>query len=106
MAADWPDLLRIVRERVKPERDAQNRKTRRERWWQYGDRQPALQSAIVDLDRVLVISRVGQQAAFSFLAEGMVYAESTVVFPLDTHAAFCALQSRPHEIWARFFGSS
>ena len=21
-------------------------------------------------------------------------------------AAFCALQSRPHEIWARFFGSS
>ena len=26
-----------------------------------------------------------------------------IVFPLDT---FCALQSRLHEIWARFFGSS
>ena len=25
---------------------------------------------------------------------------------LATAAAFCALQSRPHEIWARFFGSS
>ncbi len=36
----------------------------------------------------------------------MVYAESMIVFPLTTHAAFCALQSRPHEIWARFFGSS
>jgi hypothetical protein len=28
------------------------------------------------------------------------------VFPLSTYAAFCALQARPHEIWARFFGSS
>ena len=28
------------------------------------------------------------------------------VYPLPTHAAFCALQSRPHELWARFFGSS
>ena len=36
----------------------------------------------------------------------MVYAETTIVFPFDTHAAFCALQSRAHEIWARFFGSS
>ena len=25
---------------------------------------------------------------------------------MPTHAAFCALQSRPHELWARFFGSS
>jgi hypothetical protein len=36
----------------------------------------------------------------------MVFANTLVIFPFDTHAAFCALQSRPHEIWARFFGSS
>ena len=106
VAADWPDLLRIVEERVKQERDGQNRKTRRERWWRYGDRQPALQSAIVDMDRVLVISRVGQHAAFTFLRGEMVYAETTIVFPFVVDAAFCALQSRPHETWARFFGSS
>jgi hypothetical protein len=29
-----------------------------------------------------------------------------IVFPLPAFAAFCSLQSRPHEIWARFFGSS
>ena len=28
------------------------------------------------------------------------------MFPFDTCAAFCILQSRPHETWARFFGSS
>jgi hypothetical protein len=36
----------------------------------------------------------------------MVYAESLIVFPFGKYAAFSALQSRPHEIWARFFGSS
>ncbi len=36
----------------------------------------------------------------------MVFSEQLVVFPVPTHAAFCALQARPHEIWARFFGSS
>ena len=28
--------------------------------------------------------------------------EGMIVFPLPTHAALCALQSRAHEIWARF----
>ncbi len=54
----------------------------------------------------MIISRVGQQAALTFLPPNMVYAESTIVFPFTTYGAFCALQSRSHEIWARFFGSS
>lgn len=54
----------------------------------------------------MAISRVGQHGAFAFLPGDMVYSDSLIVFPLDSHAAFCSLQSRPHEIWARFFGSS
>ena len=36
----------------------------------------------------------------------MVYSHALNVYPLHTYAAFCALQSRPHEVWARFFGST
>ena len=106
VAADWPELLAIVEERAKPERDVQNRTALRERWWQYAEKRPGLYSTIAGLDRVLVISRVGQQAALAFLPAGMVYAESTIVFPFSDHAALCVLQSRPHETWARFLGSS
>ena len=106
VAADWPELVAIVEERVKPERMKVNRQVRRDYWWRYGDRQPALFHAITDLARVIAISRVGQHAAFAFLPNGMVFAESTIVFPFSTRAAFCALQSRPHDIWARFLGSS
>ena len=106
VAADWPELLAIVEERVKPERERVNRKVRRDYWWRFGDRQPALFRSIAGLERVLAISRVGQQAALAFLPAGMVYAESTIVFPFSDHAALCVLQSRPHETWARFLGSS
>ena len=53
----------------------------------------------------MAVSRVAHRVAFAFLPKGMGYAVGVIVFPLDTHAAFCALQSRPHEIWARFFSS-
>ena len=108
VAADWPELLAIVEERVKPERLRVKRKTRRIRWWQFGDRQPALQAAITGLEWVLVINcGATPHHAFTLLPSRMVFANSLVIFPFDfSHAAFCALQSRPHEIWTRFFGSS
>ena len=106
VAADWPSLLAIVEERVKPERDVQNRKALRERWWQYAEKRPALYDAIAGLDRVLANSQVSNNLQFAFLTSNIVYAHTLYVFPFTTYAAFCTLQSRPHEIWARLLGSS
>jgi hypothetical protein len=105
-ARRWPDLLALVEQKVKPERLRQKRAARRRYWWRYAEAAPALYRAIQDLPRVLAVSRIGQQAAFAFLPGRLVYAETLVVFALSTNAAFCALQSRVHEVWARFFGSS
>ena len=105
----WPDLMALVEERVKPERMKVNRLVRRDRWWQFGDRQPALYAAIAGLDRVLTINcGATPHAAFAFLPSTMVmvFANTLAVLPLNTYAAFCLLQCRPHEIWARFFGST
>ena len=110
VAADWPELLETVEERVRPERqklgDNGDARRRKEKWWLWGRYTPALFGAVAGLERVLALSRVGQQAALAFLPTAMVYAESTVVFPFSSYAAFCVLQSGPHEIWARFFASS
>ena len=110
VATNWPLLLATVEQRVRPFREQLGNsaidRTHKARWWQFANDRPELRSAIAGLNRVLVISRYGQNAAFTFLPAGTVYSDSIIVFPFDTCAAFCALQSRPHEIWARFFGSS
>ena len=105
-AERWPDLIRIVREKVKPERDRQKRKALRERWWQYAEKRPGLVRSITELSRVLVISRVGQYPSYAFLPTGTVFADRLIVFPFETYAPFSSLQSRTHDIWARFFGST
>ena len=102
----WPQLMAIVEERVKPERLAQKDAGAKEKWWQFIRPRPELRAAIAGLDHVIAVSRVGQQFSFVFLPTGMVYAERLVLIPFQTHAAFCALQSRPHEVWARFFGAT
>ncbi|MGC1307758.1 MAG: type IIL restriction-modification enzyme MmeI, partial [Phormidesmis sp.] len=105
-ARQWPDLMAIVEEKVKPNREKLKRYAYRERWWQYAEKQMALQRAIATCDRVLVISRHSPQWSTAFMPTGMVFSEALIVFALDTFSAFCTFQSRIHEIWARFFGSS
>ena len=110
VAYDWPDLIEIVKEKVLPTREhlttnAIGRK-RAKFWWQYGSLSQTLYAAIANLDRVLVISAVGQHCSFAFLPSETVFSHSLIVFATNSDAAFCSLQSRPHEIWTRFFGSS
>jgi hypothetical protein len=105
-ARRWPDLMEIVEAKVKPSRLAQNREVRARYWWRFAENTPALLHATRPLCKVIAISRVGQHAAFTFLPTAMVWSEQLVIVTIDSAAAFCSLQSRPHEIWARFFGSS
>lgn len=106
----WPELMAIVGAKVRPERmklaDNPDGRRRKEHWWQFGRNTPALGAAVLGLDRVLVVCRHQPQWGATFCAAKSVFAESLIVFPLSTYAAFCALQSRAHELWARFFGSS
>ena len=110
-ARRWPDLMRIVEEKVKPERDRLREDTGpgahgKKWWWQFQHPRQPLYAAIAGLERVLVISQVTSHVQFAFLPARMVFSHTLNVFPLTTYAAFCALQSRPHEVWARFFASS
>jgi hypothetical protein len=105
VAADWPDLLEIVRRKVKPIRDKDNRESRRKFWWRFGETTPALVAALGGRNRALVLSRV-RATGFCFLPERMVFSEQLVVFPFISFGAFSILQSRMHEVWAYFFSGS
>lgn len=106
-ASQWPDLIEIVRRKVRPLRDRQKRDANRERWWQYAEKRPGLYRAIHGLDRVLVRSLTSTNfSTFTFLPSGMVYDQTLIVFVFSTFQPFVVLSSRFYEAWAVFFGAT
>lgn len=101
-AQQYPELLRIVEERVKPERDCltgPGDKRNREYWWQFGAYRSGMREAIAPLQRVLARSRVSELHAIVFVPKGYVYGDATVVFAFDDEYHFALLQSNIHEVW-------
>jgi hypothetical protein len=106
-ARKWPDLMKIVEEKVKPGRLAQNREARARYWWRFAETAPALYDAIQGLHRVLVRSLTSTNfSTFVFLPNGMVYDQTLIVFALSTFSGLAVLASRIHEGWAVFLGGS
>jgi len=102
-AQQYPDLLRIVEERVKPERErlrGPGDKRNREYWWQFGAYRAGMRRAIAPLRRVLAVSRVTEYHAVSFVPNGIIFADRLVVFAFDDAYHFALLQSSIHEVWS------
>ena len=112
VVADFPELLAIIEEKVKPERLRSSERSKSSHgrrasvWWQFYHQAKELNAAISDFERVLVVSRSSDTFALTFLYARTVYSEQLIVFPFESYSAFCTLQSRFHETWARFFKST
>lgn len=111
VAADWPDLLQVVRDRVKPERDKLDRSTpdnirRRRLWWKMGRVTPGLNAVMETSAELVAMNRHPAQFALATLPAGSICAESLVVFGIRYPGELPVLQSRVHEVWARFFSGS
>jgi hypothetical protein len=110
-ARKWPALMAIVERNVRPEREslppknAWNR-TIAERWWLFGAYRKELREATSELPRVLFHPNLSSHCVFAFLPSGIIVGAPHNVFAFDTYAPFCSLQSRLHDCWAWFFGST
>ncbi|PZO78626.1 MAG: hypothetical protein DI632_06360 [Sphingomonas hengshuiensis] len=101
-----PLLYRICRDTVKPERAKLTTPATRDRWWLYERERPELYEAIAQRPEALVLCRVSPHLSIARVSARQIFGESVDVFALSSHAAFATLQSRVHEVWARFFASS
>ena len=92
---------------MKPYRDTVPRDRTRNNWWLFEEARPGLYGAIAGRDRVLVTNCAATPHwALALVDTGGVFSNTLAVFALSTHAAFATLQSRVHEVWARFFAST
>jgi hypothetical protein len=102
VAADFPELLEIVRREVKPLRDQCKRKVYRERWWQFGEKGVDLYKAIKGRHSVLAVAASAtKHVEFAVLPPNIIYALTLAVIPRDSFSVFALLSSGVHKEWVR-----
>ena len=105
-ARRWPDLMEIVERKVRPIREQDNRETRRRYWWRFAELAPAMHKAKANCQRVLMHPFTSTFINFAFVPASTIVSGPHNVFVFDKYSSIAVLQSRPHELWTRFFGSS
>jgi hypothetical protein len=117
-ASDYPTLLRLVKEKVKPERDNKKRKQYRELWWQFGEKQKALYKAIgrgegfvdgVSNERpswVLVQVMIAKYIAPVVVPNDQIFSHRLVVFTSEPFTTLATVQSTIHQEWVYEFGGT
>jgi hypothetical protein len=107
-ASDFPECLKIVTERVKPDREAitgeyGSAKYRREVWWRFSNDAEAIYRKLRNHKTMLVRARISNTHAIKFVPVTWVCNEKTVLFAVRS---FCVLQSSIHEAWVERYAST
>lgn len=102
----WPLVVEIADKKSRPARALVKRASYRERWWQFAEPQPALRAAMAGKTRVLMHAFTSKFLAFVFVSADAIVGQPHAVLVVDDFASFSVLQSRIHEYWVQYFGSS
>ena len=113
VAADYPDCLAIIEEKVKPERTRKNengkyalRKPLPQKWWIYAEKRPALYRTIAGMDSAIACSEVTKHLSFHFIDVNWVFSANLDIFPGNGNVAFSVIQSEVHDTWARVYSAT
>lgn len=104
-AREYPVLFDLVRTRVKPDRDANNRKAYRDYWWRFGEPRPEWRRAVNGLHRYIATGYVSKHRFFSFLDASVAPDEKLVAIAAADAYSLGVLSSRIHEEWALAAGT-
>jgi hypothetical protein len=96
----FPEVYQWVLERVKPERDHNNRATYRNNWWIFGEPRIDFRPALSGLRRFAATTESARRRFFVFI-DGEVLPDNTMVnIATDDAYVLGILSSRIHLVWA------
>lgn len=94
---------RLLRE-VKPQRDRQNDRQRKEKWWLFGRSSTDLRGAVSGLNAYIGTCRTSRHRLFSIVPADVIPNTEVVVIALEDVACLAVLSSRVHVTWAMRVG--
>ncbi|HEY3269647.1 MAG TPA: DNA methyltransferase [Geothrix sp.] len=100
-----PAIYQHLLQTVKPERDQNNDKSRRENWWLFGRSNSELRAALAGLPRYIATPETTKHRVFQFL-DGATVPDNTIIAIASADAFHLGvLSSRIHVIWALAAGA-
>ena len=99
-AGRYPAALAIVRDRVKPERETNSRRARRERWWQFGEKAVGMRAAITGRPRWIGSLAFGKRFLASWQDLWTCPSGKIYVFAFEDDFRMGFLLSMAHDAWA------
>jgi hypothetical protein len=102
----YPAAYQWVLERVKPERDQNNRASYRDNWWLLGENQPLMRAAISDLNRYIVTTLTAKHRIFQFIDASILPDQGLVAFASANAYTLGVLSSQVHVVWALAAGGT
>ncbi|MFZ1574412.1 MAG: DNA methyltransferase, partial [Chromatiaceae bacterium] len=102
----FPEVYQWVMERVKPERDANNRACYRDKWWILGEPRKELRPALAGLPRYIATVVTSKHRFFFFLDQAVLPDDALIGIALDDAYLLGVLSSRVHMVWALAAGGT
>lgn len=97
---EHPVLYDVVRDRVKPLRDANNDRSTRESWWRFARNREEFRPALAGLDRYIATSETAKHRFFVFLDGPTTPSHTVVCIASDSAYHLGVLSSSIHGAWA------
>lgn len=99
-ARTYPVLFDIVRDRVKPERDANSRAVYATYWWRFGEARRELRAALAGLPRYIATPETSKHRFFVFLDAAVAPDNSVIAVASPDAFVLGILSSSVHLAWA------
>ncbi|ODT47766.1 DNA methyltransferase [Devosia sp. 63-57] len=104
LSVSQPELVQIVRDRVKPERDQNNEPFRKAHWWWFGRTHENQRAATIDTDYYIGTCRTAKHRTFVMLSSTSVAESKIVMIALSQRSQLAVLSSRAHVDFANRTG--
>ena len=98
--AEFPAIYQRLLERVKPERDQNNRASYRDNWWVFGEPRKELRPALIGLPRYIATVETAKHRTFQFLDASILPDNMLIAIASNDAFHLGVLSSRVHEAWA------
>ncbi len=103
---EYPAVYQWLHDRVKPERDLNNRATYRDNWWIFGEPRKDLRPALVGLSRYIATVVTAKHRVFQFLVANVLADDALLCVATDDAFVLGVLSSQLHTTWALATGGT